>query len=319
MLNVGCQLIDLAHGVGSAGVGVDGLGVADALHGGGQRLERAALGVAHEGHEATRGGVLTDGKRLQGKLRHADEREVLFAIHVDHGAGPGASAGVLHDRGSHAGDHVGVGDDQARVGHEAGSGGGVAALLCGSQDFHDGGAGGVKRIGLNALGRGGCFGGDELADLGNGGGGEHVVTDRVDLVFKGVGGAGDHPGQGLGLAERSVQLRDGHGAHRNGQHDQHEGAGGEVEHAAEESFDALQRGNVGDLPDGTSGDDAQPLPDGQAEDEHANRGDKAPLGPDGGDGQGHEPGSGANAQAKAEEGAEGREEAATDSGEEVEQ
>ena len=83
--------------------------------------------------------------------------------------------------GSHAGDHVGVGDDQARVGHEAGSGGGVAALLCGSQDFHDGGAGGVKRIGLNALGRGGCFGGDELADLGNGGGGGTLL--RTESIW----------------------------------------------------------------------------------------------------------------------------------------
>ena len=139
MLHVGCQLVDLAHGVSAAGVSVDGLGVADALHGGGQRLERAALGVAHEGYKATCGGVGADGQRFERQLGNADEGNVLFGVHVDDGAGPGAAAGVLYDRGGHAGDHVGVGDDQAVIGDKAGAGGGVATLLCGAQNLNHGG------------------------------------------------------------------------------------------------------------------------------------------------------------------------------------
>ena len=139
------------------------------------------------------------------------------------------------------------------------------------------------------------------------------------MVLEGLGGAGDHPGQDFGLAECGVQLWDGYGAHRDGQHDQYESAGEEIEHAAEEAFNAFKRGDVGDPPNSAPGDDAQPLSDGQAEDEYTDHGDEAPLASDGGDGQGYEPGGGADAQAEAEEGTEGCEETATNSGEEVEQ
>ena len=319
MLHVGCQLVDLAHGVGAAGVGIDGLGVADALHGGGQCLERAALGVAHEGYEATCGGVGADGQRFERQLGHADEGEVLFGIHVDDGAGPGAAAGVLHDRGGHAGDHVGVGDDQAVVRHEAGAGGGVAALLCGTQNLNDGGSRPVQCRGFYGLGGGAGFGGDELADFRNGSEGEHVIAYRVDAVLDDLGGGGDHPGEGLGFAERSVELRDGYGAHGDGQHYHDQGAGGEVQHAAEEAFNALERGDVSDAADGAPGKDTEPLSDGQADDEHTDGGNEAPLGSHGCHGEGHEPGCGADAQTQAEEGSEGGEESAADSGEEVEQ
>ena len=319
MLHVGCQLVDLAHGIGSTGVGVDGLGVADALHGGGQCLERAAFGVAHEGHEATCGGVGADVQRCERQLGHADEGEVLFGVHVDDGAGPGAATGVLHDRGGHAGDHVGVGDNQAVIRHEAGAGGGVAALLCSTQNLNDRGSRLVQCRRFYGLGGGAGFGCDELADFRNGSEGEHVIAYRVDAVLDDLGGGGDHPGEGLGVAERSVELRDGYGAHGDGQHDHDQGAGGEVQHAAEEALNALERGDVGDLPDGASGDEAEPLSNGQADDEHADGGNEAPLGSHGGNGEGHEPGCSADAQAQAEEGSEGGEESAADSGKEVEQ
>ena len=77
--------------------------------------------------------------------------------------------------------------------------------------------------------------------------------------------------------------------------------------------------DVGDAADGASGNEAEPLSDGQADDEHADGGNEAPLGSHGCHGEGHEPGCGADAQTQAEEGSEGGEESAADSGEEVEQ
>jgi len=127
------------------------------------------------------------------------------------------------------------------------------------------------------LGGGAGFGGDELTDFGNGSEGEHVIAYRVDAVLDDLGGGGDHPGEGLGVAERSVELRDGYGAHGDGQHDHDQGTGGEIQHAAEEAFNALERGDIGDAADGAPGKDTEPLSDGQADDEHADGGNEAPL------------------------------------------
>ncbi len=172
---------------------------------------------------------------------------------------------------------MGVGDDHTVIRHEAGAGGGVAALLCGTQDLNDRGCRLVQCRGFYGLGGGAGFGGDELADFRNGSEGEHVIAYRVDAVLDDLGGGGDHPGEGLGVAERSVELRDGYGAHGDGQYDHDQGAGGEVQHAAEEAFNALERGDIGDAADGASGKEAEPLSDGQADDEHADGGNEAPL------------------------------------------
>ena len=103
--------------------------------------------------------------------------------------------------GGHAGDHVGVGDDQAVVRHEAGAGGGVAALLCGAQESLTTEAAARSSAADSTVWVGRWFRG-AMSWLTSGmvPEGEHVIAYRVDAVLTTSGVEATIQESGLGVA-----------------------------------------------------------------------------------------------------------------------
>ncbi len=102
--------------------------------------------------------------RCKRRLGNADESESC-SVSVDDGArARPRPQGVLHDRGGHAGDYVGVGDDQAVIATKPGAGGGLNRISARPESQRR-----LPRLVSAAdstVSVGAGFGGDRLADFG---------------------------------------------------------------------------------------------------------------------------------------------------------